>query len=77
MSWLRRLTNTLRTGTLRHDIDRELAFHVAEREDELRAAGASEAESRRLARLRFRQRRCRDRAHPRRRRLPRARRLAA
>jgi putative ABC transport system permease protein len=51
MSWLRRLANTFRTGRLRGDIDRELAFHVAERADELRSGGVSDEEARRLARV--------------------------
>jgi hypothetical protein len=51
MSWLRRLANTLRTDRLRRDIDRELAFHLAEREDQLRGAGLGTEEARRQARL--------------------------
>ena len=39
MSWLRRLVNTLPPGRLQRDIDRELAFHLAERADQLRAEG--------------------------------------
>jgi predicted permease len=53
MSWLRRLTNTFRTGRLRGDIDRELEFHVAERADQLCAEGLSHDEARRRARLQF------------------------
>jgi hypothetical protein len=33
MSWLRRLANTLRRARIERDIDRELAFHIAERVD--------------------------------------------
>ncbi len=32
MSWLRRLLNTFRSGRVDRDIDRELAFHIAERD---------------------------------------------
>jgi putative ABC transport system permease protein len=53
MSWLRRCANTLRTGRLRRDIDRELSFHVAERADALRAMGVDAAEAMRRARLQF------------------------
>jgi putative ABC transport system permease protein len=53
MPWLRRLANTFRSGRLRRDIDRELSFHVAEREDALRAEGLSDDEARRRARLQF------------------------
>ena len=47
MPWFRRLANTFRTGRLRRDIDRELSFHVAEREDALRTEGLSDEEARR------------------------------
>ena len=53
MSWLRRLVNTLRPATLERDIDREIAFHIREREEELRAGGLSADEARRRARLQF------------------------
>ncbi|HEY9465698.1 MAG TPA: ABC transporter permease, partial [Vicinamibacterales bacterium] len=53
MPWLRRLVNTLRPATLERDIDREIAFHIREREDELRAGGLSADEARRRARLQF------------------------
>ena len=53
MSWFRRLANTLRSARVQHDIDRELAFHVAERIDHLRAQGLPEHEARRQARLHF------------------------
>ena len=41
MSWLARLVNVFRAGKVSDDIDRELEFHLAERADELTAAGAS------------------------------------
>jgi putative ABC transport system permease protein len=53
MSWVQRLLNTVRTGRLRGDIDRELAFHIAERVEQLRAEGLSAADAERRARLQF------------------------
>jgi putative ABC transport system permease protein len=53
MSWLRRLTNTLRPDTHRREIEREMAFHVAERAEQLRHEGLSEEEAHRRARLQF------------------------
>src|SRR3954471_9473671 len=52
MSW-RRLWNTIRPGRLERDIDREVAFHVDERVDELVARGMSDADARRQARAQF------------------------
>ena len=53
MSWLRRLVNTLRPSRLQHDIDREIAFHLREREEELGAKGVSKDEAQRRARVQF------------------------
>jgi predicted permease len=53
MSWLRRLSNTLRTGRVRVDIDRELSFHIAERVEQLRAEGLTVEEATRRARIQF------------------------
>ena len=53
MAWYHRLRNTMRSERLSGELDRELEFHLAERADELVAAGMSEAEARREARLRF------------------------
>jgi putative ABC transport system permease protein len=53
MPWLRRLLNTLRPRRLERDIDREIAFHLEERADQLRAHGLSDHEARRVARLQF------------------------
>jgi putative ABC transport system permease protein len=53
MSWLRRLVNTFRPGRLHHDIDRELAFHIAERADQWRAEGLGAEEAARRARIQF------------------------
>lgn len=53
MSWLHRLLNTLRRGRLEREIDREMAFHLAERIDELRAQGLSAEDASRMARWKF------------------------
>ena len=53
MSWLRRLWNTIRPGRIERDIDREMAFHVAERIDDLRAQGLTHEHASRQARLQF------------------------
>jgi predicted permease len=53
MSWLRRVLNTVRPARIQQDIDRELAFHIAERVDELRAQGMSESDATRRARIQF------------------------
>ena len=53
MSWLRRLWNTIRPGRIERDIDREMAFHLAERIDDLRAQGLSHEHASRQARLQF------------------------
>ena len=64
MSWLRRLSNTLLHIRVERDIDRELAFHIAERIDQLRADGLSLDEARREARTQFgNQRRVREEAY--------------
>jgi predicted permease len=53
MSWLARLVNVFRAGKVSDDIDRELEFHLAERADELTAAGASPEAARLEARRRL------------------------
>ena len=53
MSWLARLVNVFRAGKVSDDIDRELAFHVAERADDLIADGASPEAARLEARRRL------------------------
>jgi putative ABC transport system permease protein len=53
MAWYNRLLNVARPARLARDIEREMAFHVAERADELRAQGMSEAEALREAKRRF------------------------
>ena len=39
MSWFNRLRNQSRDDEIAHDIDREMAFHLAERADDLIARG--------------------------------------
>jgi len=53
MSWARRLLNLVRDDRLSRELDRELAFHIAERADELRASGMSAEEAEREARRRL------------------------
>jgi putative ABC transport system permease protein len=53
LSWLGRIVNTLRPGRVERDIRREVSFHIAERTDDLRAGGLSEAEAARRARAQF------------------------
>jgi hypothetical protein len=53
MSWLRRVTNTMRSKRHWRELDREMAFHVAERADQLRHEGLSAEEAQRRARLQF------------------------
>jgi putative ABC transport system permease protein len=53
MSWLRRIVNTISSARMQRDIDCEIAFHIREREDELRASGLPADEARRRARLQF------------------------
>jgi predicted permease len=53
MSWYTRIANVFRTGKLGDQLDDELAFHVAERTDELVAGGMTAKEARREALRRF------------------------
>ena len=53
MAWYSQIWNVVRRDRVHRDIDRELRFHLAERTDELRAAGMSEKEANRHARIRF------------------------
>ncbi|MGH7649168.1 MAG: permease prefix domain 1-containing protein, partial [Gemmatimonadaceae bacterium] len=53
MSWFHRLANTIRVRALSRDLDREMAFHLAERADDLAARGMSGDEASREARRRF------------------------
>ena len=53
MSWFNRLRNQSRDDEIAHDIDREMAFHLAERADELIARGMDPVRARDEARRRF------------------------
>jgi putative ABC transport system permease protein len=53
MSWSRRILNLFRSNRHSHDLDRELAFHLAERIDDLEAAGMSHDAAVAEARRRF------------------------
>src|SRR5512132_995011 len=53
MSWFSRLRNVLRSTNVSDDIEREMAFHIAERTDDLVAGGMQVEVARREARRRF------------------------
>jgi putative ABC transport system permease protein len=53
MSLYRRLTNAIKREPFSRELDREFAFHLAERVDELRAAGLNEKEALEKARRQF------------------------
>jgi predicted permease len=53
MSWLARLRNVFRADEVSEEIEREMAFHLAERTDDLVAAGATPEAARREAERRF------------------------
>src|SRR3954467_14304516 len=53
MSWIRRLANLVRSNRHARDLDRELAFHLQERADDLVAAGMKPERARLEARRRF------------------------
>ncbi|HTL95177.1 MAG TPA: permease prefix domain 1-containing protein, partial [Gemmatimonadaceae bacterium] len=53
MSWFHRLANTFRPRSLSRDLDREMAFHLAERADDLAAHGMSDDDASLEARRRF------------------------
>jgi predicted permease len=53
MSWHHRLWNVLRPSPKQRELERELAFHLAERADDLESAGLTPSEARRLARRQF------------------------
>src|SRR5436305_10932453 len=53
MSWLSRLRNHLRDGAVTKEITREMEFHLAERADDLVAAGMAPDAAKREARRRF------------------------
>jgi predicted permease len=51
MAWYHRIRNVFRPGRLQSDLERELAFHIRERADDLRQSGMSADEAARAARL--------------------------
>lgn len=51
--WFQRLRGAFRQKNVEREIDAELAFHIAERVDELLAEGVSESEARRRALIQF------------------------
>ncbi len=53
MAWYRQLWNIFRPEHLQRDLQKELAFHVTERAEELQQAGMSEAEAERAAHRQF------------------------
>src|SRR5262245_48674471 len=53
MSWFTKFWNVVRAQRVSSEIERELAFHVAEKEEALIAAGLTPAEAAREARRRF------------------------
>jgi predicted permease len=53
MGLFQRFANLLRSNRLSRDIEREMAFHMAEKTDDLVASGMSEADARYEARRRF------------------------
>jgi hypothetical protein len=46
VTWYRRLANLVRPQRLSRDVDREMAFHLAELADDLVAGGMSESPTR-------------------------------
>ena len=53
MAWLSRFRNLFRAARVSDDIEREMAFHLAERTDDLVAAGVPRRQAEREARRRF------------------------
>src|SRR5579864_5982127 len=53
MAWYHRFWNAIRPGRLNRDLERELAFHLRERIDELEESGLDPAEASHQAQLRF------------------------
>jgi putative ABC transport system permease protein len=53
MSWFRRLRNVFRPGRVSDEIEREMAFHLAERADDLESRGMPPNAARLEARRRF------------------------
>jgi putative ABC transport system permease protein len=53
MSWIKRLSATIRSRRVDHDLDEEVRFHIERRTDELIAQGVAAEEARREAERRF------------------------
>ncbi|HTS68704.1 MAG TPA: permease prefix domain 1-containing protein, partial [Terriglobia bacterium] len=53
MAWYRRWSNMLRPRRLQRDLERELAFHLQERAEDLEQEGLGPAEAQRAARMTF------------------------
>src|SRR6185369_13190510 len=53
MSWWTKFLNVVRPTRVQRDLERELAFHLTERAEELRESGMSEAAAARAALLQF------------------------
>jgi predicted permease len=53
MAWYRQFWNVFRAGRLHQDVQKELAFHVTERAEELQQDGMSEADAERTAHRQF------------------------
>src|SRR5437764_13196526 len=53
MGWRRKILNLMRKRHLDRDIERELSFHIAERTEDLSAAGVPDGEARRKALRQF------------------------
>jgi putative ABC transport system permease protein len=53
MSWYQRLRNVMRPSRLQRDLERELAYHLTERIDELQESGMTQAQAARVARRQF------------------------
>src|SRR5690349_14608468 len=53
MTWISRMWSAIRANRLSSELDRELAFHLAEREDDLIASGMAPPLAAREARRRF------------------------
>jgi len=53
MNWHRRFANAVRVNRIESDLDREFAFHIAERAEELIAGGLNEGEAKARARRQF------------------------
>ncbi|MGH7669500.1 MAG: permease prefix domain 1-containing protein, partial [Gemmatimonadaceae bacterium] len=53
MAWYHRIANMLGATRHSHDLDREMAFHLRERTEQMREAGMSDSDAAAEARRRF------------------------